>query len=242
MVGAGCRNRSKDDDGRSTRPEYVPPLQPHQSDKPNSVEGTPPPEYCPRPANSPSHQRARVKSRFDPNDQGSGYADLGLGFDGTGSSLPHGYTATRSNEPEVTVVPPSEASMNRSLQSRSPRRANQPTDSAPLGYVNKSFTDDGDVSDRPTRGRRRSDGAARGQPRSSNVEPQPSSRGNEFFDENSHPRGPLQDVSDFSPASSSDKPVKKPGFLITDPRCLQHILISFAHVNHTVFLYTCTLH
>jgi len=70
----------------------------------------------------------------------SGYGDLGLGFDVAGT-LPHG----------------TEASANRSLQ-RSPRRAKPAVDTAPLGYVNSSFTDDTGVSDRPTRGRRRSSG------------------------------------------------------------------------------------
>ena len=178
----GCCRRRKPDD-QTTTPDYVnvvaAPAYP--TDKTDSVEGTPPPEYCPRPDNA--HQRARVKSRFDTNPDvmnqhgagprtepgdvpgnpanrsldKSGYADLGLGFDAAGT-LPHGYTGPEAGE----------TSLNRSLH-HGPRRTNQ-TDTAPLSYVNRAFTDDSGVSDRPSRGRRRSSGAddaaARGQPRS----------------------------------------------------------------------------
>jgi len=116
IVFAVYRRRRKSD-GQSTRPGY-----PGPADKADSVEGTPPPEYCPRPANK------------------SGYADLGLSVVGR--------NPVKANDGLDT-------SMNRSLN-RSPRRANQPVDGAPLGYVNRTFTDDGGVSEEPTRGHPRS--------------------------------------------------------------------------------------
>lgn len=156
-----CCGRRKREDDTTTTPEYVnvTGLPSHQATggKSDSVQGTPPPEYCPRPADGGTgdpNQRAKVKSRFNMNPGAppgpgssvnssldkSGYGDLGLGFDVVGT-LPRG----------------TETSTNRSLQ-HSPRRAKPVVDSAPLGYVNKTFTDDTGVSDRPTRGRRRSSG------------------------------------------------------------------------------------
>ena len=153
-VVSGWRRRAKQDD-ESARPEYLG-EPPPTSYKMDDVHGTPPPEYCPRPA-ADTHQRAKVKSRFHPDSQAtepgtdvpgspanrsmdqSGYADLGLAA--VGGTLPHGTEAAVSGDPSV----------NRSLRPH-PRRANQSTDAAPLGYVNRSFSDDTGVSDRPTRG------------------------------------------------------------------------------------------
>lgn len=176
----GCCRRRRKPDEETTRPEYVSVVAApaYSTDKTDSVEGTPPPEYCPP---DDTHQTARVKTRLGANPDAvnqhgaragpgtapgnpanrsldkSGYADLGLGFDVAGT-LPHGYTGPESGE----------TSVNRSLR-HGPRRTNK-TDTAPLSYVNRAFTDDSGVSDRPARGRRRSSGADdaadRGQPRS----------------------------------------------------------------------------
>ena len=126
-----------------------PTLHPHPTH--NNVDGTPPPEYCPR--------SGEVNRSLDK----SGYADLGLGYDAAGT-LPHGYPNTAASSE------PADASMNRSLR-RSPRRANQLTDTAPLGYVNRSFTDDTGVSDRPTRGQPRSSDADDGAGETANGRP-----------------------------------------------------------------------
>ena len=137
----GCRKRRKPDDGeQSTRPEFVtaagqPPHRPHSSSD-KTLDETPPPEYCPRPANG---QQTLDKS---------GYADLGLGY-----------------EPASRVPSDSagETSMNRSLR-RSPRRASRPPDpAAAVCYVNPSYVEDDDdaVSDRPTGSRPRSPDADR---------------------------------------------------------------------------------
>jgi len=156
-VVAGWRRRAKPD-ADSSPPEYVNVVgqPPTTSYKMDDVEGTPPPEYCPRPA-ADNHQRARVKPRFQPDPQvagsgtevpaspanrsldQSGFADLGV--DAVGGPLPHGCTTA----PEAA---PADASVNRSLR-RQPRRVSQSTDAAPLGYVNRSFVDDTGVSDRP---------------------------------------------------------------------------------------------
>ena len=181
-----------------------PTSQPYPTNKADSTEGTPPPEYCPRPADT--HQRARVKSRFNQNPDGesqpgtgpgnpanrsldkSGYADLGLGYDAVSTN------AMRGNEA-------GETSMNRSLH-HSPRRANQPTDGAPLGYVNRTFTDDTGVSDQPTGGRPRSlnaDDAADGTASSDAAVPKRRGRRtNRSLDDSTAPAIPVQEVTDWS--------------------------------------------
>lgn len=201
----GCCRRRKPDE-ETTSPDYVnvvaAPAYP--ADKTDSVEGTPPPEYCPP---DDTHHRAAVKSNPDAvNQRGagpgtepgnpanrsldkSGYADLGLG------TLPHGYTGPEAGE----------TSVNRSLR-HGPRRTNK-TDTAPLSYVNRAFTDDSGVSDRPSRGRRRSSGtddaAARGRPRSRSP------------DDSTRAGAPGPEVSDWSERGSKpsqndmDEPSKK---------------------------------
>jgi len=215
-VCVGCRKKTNQDD-QTTRPQYINVEHLHPTAKADDVQGTPPPEYCPRATNA--HQRARVKSRFDPTAEAanqhstesgevpespanrtldkSGYADLGLGYDAA-SSLPHGYTNTAPGNDTA------ETSMNRSLR-RSPRRGNQLPDTSPVGYVNRSFIDDTGVSDRPARGRSRSsdaDETARGDPRSavpmhSKVEP-PSKRANRSFNDSAYPGIPELEVTDGS--------------------------------------------
>ena len=198
----GWRRKRKRDD-QTTTPEYVadaPTVHARPTDKAENVQGTPPPEYTARPSNN--HQRARVKSRFDQNPEPwtgpdtelgpvsqspanrsldrSGYGDLGLGFDAAGT-LPHGY---------VNMTPGAEAggetSMNRSLR-RSPRRVNPSTDTAPLGYVNRSFIDD--TADQPTRGQ---PGSSESVPSYSQVEPG-SNVADRSFDDSTGPGVPAQE-------------------------------------------------